>query len=149
MNSRYPSFQTGNGSTLRGLSESPSVMFDYDEIERDIGESIDENTAAVLQQAERYSPGIVQQAAGSSFNLDSLIKNIGDLAALVITSEAQRNLLNVNLQRAQNGLAPINPDSLAPTVNMGVSPATQQMIYILGGGLLVAMFLNSQKKGRR
>lgn len=65
--------------------------------------------------------------------------------------DAAQQIFNVNLQRAQQGLAPIptNPTQYglaAPTVNVGVSSATLTPILYVVGGIALLLMLGSALK---
>lgn len=52
-------------------------------------------------------------------------------------AQAQRDLLNINIKRAEQGLPPIDSGAVAPQVNVGVSPGVQQLGYLAVGGLVL------------
>lgn len=63
-------------------------------------------------------------------------------------SRAQKDLIELNLRRAEQGLDPIDTGTIAPQVNVGVSSDMMQLGYIAVGGLvLVGLF--SAFKARR
>ena len=57
-----------------------------------------------------------------------------------------QKLLDLNIQRAQQGLPPITAQSVAPTLNLGMSPEVQKMVMIAAVGL-GAVILLSRRKG--
>lgn len=76
--------------------------------------------------------------------------NILDLAKGYLAYDTQKDLLKLNIARAEQGLAPIDPGSIAPQVNVGLSPATQNLaIYgLIGVGLIAALMAVTGKKRR-
>jgi hypothetical protein len=61
----------------------------------------------------------------------------------------QKQIIDVNIKRAEQGLQPLDVSQIAPTVNVGVSPQVQQMGIIAGLGiaaLIVTVMVISRKK---
>ena len=54
-------------------------------------------------------------------------------------------LYAINLVRAQQGKAPLSPSQYAPSVNVGVSPATQNTVLIVAAIALVALFMMKRR----
>ncbi len=69
----------------------------------------------------------------------SSVNNITKALPELATSYAQIRLVNTNLQRASNGLPPIDPASIAPTVKVqgSIDPALMRNA-MLGVGILAA-----------
>ncbi len=69
------------------------------------------------------------------------------------TTDVQDQLLQLNIQRAQQGKAPISLEMVGgaslvqPGVNVSLSPETKQMLMIGGAGL--AAILLMKRKGKR
>ena len=90
-------------------------------------------------------------SSGSSA-FDSVVKAVSSVASTVVATEAQQNLLNVNTQRAKQGLPPLNANGqiitsnmLAPTTS-AISQAeaalagnTGSLLLLLGGAALLFM----------
>lgn len=57
-----------------------------------------------------------------------------------------QKLLDLNLQRAAQGLPPITSAAIAPTLNLGMSPETQQLVMYGGIALLAVLLLSKRKK---
>lgn len=70
-----------------------------------------------------------------------------DLAKGYMAYDMQRDLLQVNLARAEKGLPPISSSSLAPTLNMGISPDVQRLGFIAVGGLVLVGLFSAFKRG--
>ena len=66
--------------------------------------------------------------------------------AAVTSIYQQKQLMDVNAQRAAQGLPPIDASALAPTVNVGLPPAQMQQIMMLGGAALLVLFLATRGK---
>jgi len=76
-------------------------------------------------------------------------KKIMDIVSSVIPLYQQKELFQLQLKRAEMGLPPIDPATMAPTVNVGVSPQIQQLGYLalfgfLGLGVMYA-FRNKRR----
>lgn len=62
--------------------------------------------------------------------------------------KSQSDLMKINIARAEQGLPPIDSSGLAPTVNVGISPAVQQMGYLAVGGLVLVGLVAAFKRAR-
>lgn len=69
------------------------------------------------------------------------------MTALYMT-DYQRRLLNVQLDRARQGLPPLSSSQVGLGVNVGLSPETLKALAIGGGCILVGILL-LRSKGRR
>ena len=69
-----------------------------------------------------------------------------DLAKGWMQYDTQRELLKVNLTRAEQGLSPISGASVAPQVNVGVSDDLQKLGIVAVGGLIVVGLLAAMRK---
>jgi hypothetical protein len=85
-----------------------------------------------------------QQAPNESY-FDTMIR----VANSLILADSQRRLLNVQLERAKNGLAPLNTSQYGMGVSVGLSPDVQKLL-MYGGGAIVALLLYNAlaKRGR-
>ena len=63
-------------------------------------------------------------------------------------ARAQKDLLEVNLRRAEQGLAPIDAGAIAPQVNVGASSDMMQLGYIAVGGLVLVGLFSAFSKRR-
>lgn len=96
-------------------------------------------------------------APASSSWSDSLLKLIQGWGQYKLTDaqlDLTKQLAQTNLQRAQQGLAPIAYDAgqlgLAPTVNVGLSGDTGKLVMYGGFGLIGFLLFNTfMKHGRR
>jgi len=69
-----------------------------------------------------------------------------DLAKGWMQYDTQRELLTLNISRAERGLPPISGSAVAPQVNVGVSPEVQQLGMIAVGGLIIVGLLAAARK---
>lgn len=146
-----PSYPTGNSTILSGVGAvyTDDGLIIHDDGTVTYGGQVDENLTATFRQIEDAAPGAVAEAKASGWNLDSVMENLASIVGTVVQAEAQRDLLKVNLQRAQQGLPPLNAQQYMPGVNVGVASDTQRMVYILGGLALAAVVLPSLIGGGR
>lgn len=80
---------------------------------------------------------------GSAPWYQSLLDNISKLGTSYLSIEQQRQLDQINVQRAQQGLAPIDTSQYQTGVNVGVSASTQQTVLIVVAVLAGAWILSS------
>lgn len=85
--------------------------------------------------------GMEEGETQSGVELRDIANNIKDL----VTLYNQQQILNANIDRAKQGLPPINTAQIAPTYNVGLAPDTKNML-IIGGIALIAVLLLT--KGR-
>lgn len=71
-----------------------------------------------------------------------------DLAGKYLQYDSQRQIVALNIKRAEQGLAPIDSGALAPQVNVGLSKNVQTLAYVAVGGLVVAGLVGAFAKSR-
>lgn len=89
---------------------------------------------------ETAAPGITEVANRIAVEGESLISAISRAMTMVAMTEYQRQILKAQLERARQGLPPLQPSEYAPAVNVGLSPQTRNLL-IYGGLALVAVML--------
>jgi hypothetical protein len=72
--------------------------------------------------------------AGSGFNWNSMIEGLTSIYQAKTQADLTRDLYELNLTRAKQGLAPIAASEVAPQVNVGVSRDVQNTLLMLGLG---------------
>ncbi len=77
---------------------------------------------------------------------NAILSTIKSTVPAFLQVKTQNDLMNINIKRAEQGLPPIDSSSLAPTVNVGVSPGVTQMGYIAIGGLMLFGLVSMMKK---
>jgi hypothetical protein len=66
-----------------------------------------------------------------------------------LTAVYQQTQVNkINLQRAQQGLPPLDPSATSPTVNVGMPTGQLNKILMLGGAALAVVLFVSMRRGR-
>jgi hypothetical protein len=88
---------------------------------------------------------VINPAQSQSSWLDSALKSAESVAKSFMTYKQASDFNAINLQRAKQGLPPLNPQQYAPQVNFGLSTDIQNMLMIGGGALLLILFLSSRK----
>lgn len=89
---------------------------------------------------ETAAPGITEVANQIAVEGESIISAISRAMTMVAMTEYQRQILKAQLERARQGLPPLQPSEYAPAVNVGLSPQTRNLL-IYGGLALVAVML--------
>ena len=93
--------------------------------------------AGVLDQV---APGIVQKITQTQVQGESWIDTLQKLVPALTMTVQQVQLMQLNIERAKSGLPPIDIASYSGVgVNVGLSPATRNLL-IYGGIALVAVF---------
>lgn len=98
-----------------------------------------------LNAANGIAPGIVEQAGQIMVAGESWISAIARAITTVSMADAQRRLLNLQLERAQQGLAPLDSSQYGLGVSVGLGGDTQKMI-LLGVGALALVFLLTSRR---
>lgn len=84
-------------------------------------------------------------SSGDWGSLSSIIDSLGSGAKDIVTALNSFQLQQLNLKRAQQGLAPLNPAQYAPQVGLNLSAGTMNLIMYGMIGIGAIMLL----KGRR
>lgn len=95
--------------------------------------------APTSQGGDSFWSGLIDKAP-------ALLK---DMALAAKTGDIQSKLLDVNMQRARQGLPPIDAGAYSPSVNVGVAPATMKKIQLglgLGAAAIIAAVLARRKR---
>ena len=93
-----------------------------------------------LSDATQTATNIVETAKDNPGILDNLAANLDKILASIVSYRQSEKILDINLERAKKGLPPINAESVAPTVNIGVSPNVLNMV-LLGAGIIAVAYL--------
>jgi len=103
----------------------------------------DAQTQAAFVYGEAFdaiAPGIMDQASSIAMPGEDTISAVARAVSTVFMTDAQRRLLNVQIQRAQSGLPPLDMSQYGVGVNVGLGADTQKLILI-GMGLLAAVLI--------
>lgn len=113
------------------------------------GEILSPLEMAYADSANTIAPGIVDAARMQSMPGESLIDSLARAISTVSLADAQRRLLNVQIDRAQRGLPPLNAAQYGAGVNVGLSPDVQRLLMWGGAALIVALVLPSIMRAMR
>lgn len=90
-------------------------------------------------------PGAAQMAAQATGPGDDYIGKLLQLAQAYVTTDAQRRLLSVQVERARAGQPPLDMSQYGVGVNFGLSPDTLKMVGIGAAVLAVAYFATRRR----
>jgi hypothetical protein len=83
---------------------------------------------------------------GTTWDWAAIANNVTKVGTALLSLNQQRELQELNIQRATRGLAPLSPSQYAPQMNVGIAQDTQKMLMFGAIGLgLVLLF--SRRKG--
>ena len=84
---------------------------------------------AAEKQASKAGLGQVEaKTAGTGLTIwQRLVNTVTDIAPQYLQYQAQKDLLEVQLQRASQGLPPLDPTSYAPAVQVSIDPVQAQL----------------------
>lgn len=91
-------------------------------------------------------PQAAQLIESQRFPGEDYITALARVANTLVLAESQRRLLQVQLQRAQQGLPPLDSGQYGMGVNLGLSPETLKMIGFGAVGLLAVFLLMRGRK---
>lgn len=94
---------------------------------------------------DAIAPGIVEQARAVAVEGEDWINAVSRAMTTVAMADYQRRLLNVQLERARQGLPPLAASEYGVGINVGIDPATRNMLLI-GGVALVAVLLLARRR---
>ena len=83
-------------------------------------------------------------SSGDTSTMSIISSLVGELPA-IITGWNTIQLSNVNVTRAQQGLAPLNMTAYGPQVGVSLTPATQSMLMIGAVGLGAVLLLSRKR----
>ncbi len=101
--------------------------------------------SALIGAANDIAPGIVEQARALAVAGEDWISALSRAATTVLMTDAQRRLLNIQLERARAGLPPLDSSQYGLGVSVGIGADTQRMLLI-GGAVLLGMFLLMRRR---
>jgi hypothetical protein len=106
----------------------------------DGGETID-YTGAVGAIDPNVAAGVTAAQAPQESWTQALLRVGPDLAKTLVTADAQRKLLDVQMQRAAQGLPPLNSSNYGLGVSVGLDPNMQRYLLLGGAALLMLLLL--------
>lgn len=117
----------------------------------DIWDEVARTSTSSLDPATTASNAPMQSGVASS--IKDIVLGIGQAYLTKNQVDAQNKILNIQLDRAQRNLPPLNIDpstyGLQPTIRAGLAPDTQKLFIYGGAALLGVMLFGSYFKHRR
>lgn len=94
---------------------------------------------------ETVAPGILDQARAIAVEGEDWIDSVARAMTTVAMFDYQRDILRLQLERARQGLPPLDAAQYGAGVSVGISPSTQQLLILGGVGLLAVLFLSRRR----
>lgn len=102
---------------------------------------------AQSQAIESFAPGATKIIAENQTPGESWIDTAQKILTGLVMTEQQRQLMQLNIERARQGLPPIDINRYSGVgVNVGLSQGTQQLVLYLALGAGALILLNSLMK---
>lgn len=79
---------------------------------------------------------------------DKLIAGIQQLAPTYAQYQLSKDLYDLNMQRAKQGLPPVDASAVSPQMNVGLSPETRLLVLGMGGVALIAVLALARRRRR-
>ena len=97
------------------------------------------------QTLEKIAPGILDKIAVSATPGEDWTQTLTKLLTAVTMTVQQRQLMQLNIERAKKGLPPIDIASYSGVgVNVGLSPDTMRLVMFGGLALLVVLAMRNK-----
>lgn len=96
-------------------------------------------TADMLAQQDAFA-----ESTSTPSVLDTVINNASKIGQAFLGVSQAKTLLDINIQRAKNGQAPLDMSALSPQFNIGI-PTSVQYILWAGVGVLAISLLRRGK----
>ncbi len=98
---------------------------------------------------EAIAPGVTAEIGAVQAPNESWVDSLTRLLPVLATTYQQKQLLEENMRRAQQGLAPIDVSQYSPAVRVGMTDDTKKMMYIAAAVVAALIALYILKKKRR
>jgi hypothetical protein len=95
-----------------------------------------------LASINQTAPGLLDQADKISVPGEDWISSVSRALQTVAMADYQRRIVNVQLERAKQGLPPLDSSNFGLGVSVGISP----QIMLLGVGAIVALFMLARRR---
>lgn len=94
-------------------------------------------------------PGFTAQVSGNQSGGESWLDTAQRLIQTGLATWQQKQIMQINIDRAKQGLAPISGADAGLQVGVGLSDQTRTMLWVLGGGALalLAVMALSRRRG--
>lgn len=104
--------------------------------------------AVYSDAVETVAPGITGIIASNREPGESWTDTLQRLLPILATTYQQKQLLDVQVDRARSGLPPLDASMYAPGVQVGLSSDTTKTLLMFGGAALAVLFLMSRRVRR-
>lgn len=94
---------------------------------------------------EAVAPGVTGLVAENATPGESWVDTLGRLLPVIASTYQQKQLLDVQVERARNGLPPLNASQYAPGVAVGLNTDTQKLLIGIAVALLVGLWLMKRR----
>lgn len=101
--------------------------------------------AVYTEAVEVIAPGITGIVESNRVPGESWTDTLQRLLPILATTYQQKQLLDVQVDRARSGLPPLDASMYAPGVQVGLSSDTSRTLMLLGGAVLAVLFLMSRR----
>jgi hypothetical protein len=95
---------------------------------------------------EDMAPGVTRLIAENGNTGEDWASTLARLLPVIASTYQQKQLLDVQVQRAQQGLPPLDAGQYAPGVKVGLDAQTQQMLLWGGVGVLALLAFMAIRK---
>lgn len=103
---------------------------------------------AYADTLEQIAPTITAKISEQQQPGESWVDSLARLLPILAATDQQRSLLNVQVERARQGLPPLNMSQYAAGVNVGVSPDVKNLLIVGGLGMLAVLAFGAHRIGR-
>ena len=108
--------------------------------------SFQEAQSQAQAASDIIAPGFNEKVAVSAAPGEDWLTTAQRIMTAVTMTYQQQQLMSLNIERAKQGLPPLDIAQYTGVgVNVGLSPATQQLVMVLGLGLLGILFLGRRR----
>lgn len=101
------------------------------------------------QSLEQIAPNVTSLVASTQVEGENWWDTLVRIAPSIITTYQQKQLLDVQVERARAGLPPLDASQYAAAINVGVSADTRRAMYYIAGAALVGLLALSIYSRRR
>lgn len=97
-------------------------------------------------ELETLAPNVTSLVADTQAHGETWYDALARLLPVLASTYQQKQLLSVQVERARNGLPPLDASAYAPGVNVGLSPDLQRMLIVGGIATLALLAYGTLKR---
>ncbi len=113
----------------------------------------DDSTIDYASSFDVIAPGFSAAIEGEQAQSESWIDAAARLIPILVVSDQQRKLLEIQTDRARQGLPPLQAADYAPGVRVGLTDDTTKLVLAgiaaLAAVLIIPQLIKPRRKGRR